>query len=81
MDNRMNIELDRWLTRTPEEFWGESDDVVDDGSECPECGEARMDWLTWRTDEGTLGQYVHCETCGCSYDPETGESTGATRHV
>ena len=62
MDNRMNIELDRWLTRTPEEFWGESDDVVEDGNECPECGEARMDWLICQDDDS-----IKCTTCGHVY--------------
>ena len=66
MDNRMNIELDRWLTRTPEEFWGESDDVVDDGSECPNCGEARMDYLVCQDDDS-----IKCASCGQIYRIET----------
>ena len=60
MDRRMSIELDKYLTREPE--WFETDDVVEDGNECPECGEARMDWLICQDDDS-----IKCTTCGHVY--------------
>jgi uncharacterized metal-binding protein (TIGR02443 family) len=35
------------------------------GSECPKCGENRIDHLWWDED----GVYVTCDTCGHTYDP------------
>ena len=48
--------------------WAETDDVVEDGNECPECGEARMDWLICGADDT-----VKCATCGTVYALEAVE--------
>lgn len=42
------------------------DDMVEDGDECPQCGEARADYLEWQAD----GWMVKCATCGHEYKPE-----------
>ena len=39
------------------------DDEVPQGSECPDCGERRMDWLAIDED----GETVTCNTCGTRY--------------
>ena len=44
------------------------EDTVSDGQECPGCGEARMDELTW----DDAGEEVTCQTCGKVYRPEVG---------
>ena len=41
---------------------------VDDGCECPVCGEDGMDYLVYDNLD-----WVHCATCGTIYDPATGE--------
>ena len=41
--------------------------LVGEGSECPNCGEDRMDYLTWDED----GEIVTCYTCGTEYVPGT----------
>ncbi|MFH1485707.1 MAG: hypothetical protein ABIH46_06525 [Chloroflexota bacterium] len=49
------------------EFWSvaeEHEELVPEGSECPQCGERRMDWLVWRHDD-----VVQCATCGRVYEP------------
>ena len=48
--------------------WAETDDVVEDGNECPECGEARVDWLICGDDDT-----VKCATCGTVYALEAVE--------
>ncbi len=40
------------------------EELVDESSACPECGERRIDWLVWQDDE-----QVRCETCGTVYEP------------
>ncbi len=35
------------------------------GSECPQCGESRTDYLRWDEE----GVQVTCDTCGHSYKP------------
>lgn len=46
-------------------YYDAVDEVVDDGYECPECGEARTDYLVWDAD----GETVKCATCGKEYNP------------
>ena len=41
--------------------------LVVEGAECPQCGERRMDYLTWISDE--QGEWVVCATCGKEYSP------------
>jgi transcription initiation factor TFIIIB Brf1 subunit/transcription initiation factor TFIIB len=36
---------------------------------CPDCGEDLCDNLMWVAD----GEELVCETCGCHYNPNTGE--------
>ena len=43
--------------------WDETDEVVEDGMECPKCGEARHDWLICQDDDT-----VKCATCGHIYE-------------
>jgi len=40
-------------------------DRVDKSSECPNCGEDRVDWLGWQED----GETVECDACKHKYDP------------
>ena len=40
-------------------------EIVDDGEECPRCGEFLMDNLIWAEDSS----HVECATCGCRYYP------------
>ena len=40
------------------------EEVVDDGDECPGCGEFRVDYLVWVDDDT-----VRCTTCGTEYQP------------
>ncbi len=44
------------------------EEVVDDGDECPDCAEARVDTLVW------LDDYirVECQRCGSIYEPRQG---------
>ena len=42
-----------------------TEEVVDDGDECPCCHEARIDWLEWTEDYET----VKCLTCWYEYVP------------
>jgi hypothetical protein len=37
-----------------------------DGSQCPQCGENRIDYLWWDKE----GIQVTCDTCGCVYEPD-----------
>jgi len=55
---------DRWATASPDDYpyCQGDDDVVEDGNECPECGEARVDWLICQDDDT-----VKCATCGMVY--------------
>ena len=46
-------------------YYDALDEVVDDGDECQECGECRMDYLVWMED----GETVKCSTCGHEYNP------------
>jgi hypothetical protein len=39
-----------------------AEDVCYPGSECPDCGENRIDWLIWLDDET-----VECQSCGMMY--------------
>ncbi len=48
---------------------GFSWDSVDDGHECPGCGEFRMDWLEWAADDS----HVECASCGRQYIPGSEE--------
>jgi hypothetical protein len=41
---------------------------VEPGNECPNCTEARYDWLSWDDQD-----WLTCQTCGYIYDPLTGE--------
>ena len=41
------------------------DDEVTEGSQCPACGERRVDCLAWQKD----GVHVKCTTCGKRYTP------------
>jgi len=43
------------------------DDEVVEGSQCPACGERRVDYLVWQKD----GKHVKCTTCGKRYAPPT----------
>jgi len=45
----------------------EYEDVVEEQFACPDCGEARMDYLVW--DDGDYIGLVTCQTCGAVYDP------------
>jgi len=38
---------------------------VNDGADCPGCGENRMDELAW----AESGAYVRCSSCGKTYVP------------
>ena len=41
------------------------DDEVIEGSQCPACGERRVDYLVWQKDQ----KHVKCTTCGKRYTP------------
>jgi hypothetical protein len=43
------------------------DDRIDEGFECPDCGENLLDNLAILEDD----TYI-CESCCCHYDPDTG---------
>ena len=55
---------DRWATKSPDDYpyYQGDEDVVDDGMECPHCGEARNEWLICQDDDT-----VKCATCGTVY--------------
>lgn len=42
---------------------------------CPQCREARMDWLVWCD----YGEYVRCVSCGKTYEPEPRRYVGSWR--
>jgi DNA-directed RNA polymerase subunit M/transcription elongation factor TFIIS len=65
MDRKLQIALDKYLTTEHilDEEWDETDEVVEDGMECPKCGEARHDWLICQDDDT-----VKCATCGHIYE-------------
>jgi len=54
------------------------EETVPEGDECPMCGEARMDWLTWEPEGDYYGESVMCQTCHTSYVPRS-EATNANR--
>ena len=60
------------LVRLPDDWdrCGDPDErsdeaLVAEGAACPNCGEDRMDYLTWDED----GESVTCYTCGFQYVP------------
>ena len=38
-------------------------EIVPEYCQCPECGEDRMDWLTW----SDAGDELECQTCSAVY--------------
>ena len=43
------------------------EEVVDEGCECPVCGEARIDYLEWQPEEEYYGPEIRCTTCDHHY--------------
>ena len=47
-------------------------DGVQEGQDCPDCGERRVDYLLWNNlTAKPVGDadFVECQTCGCVYVP------------